>query len=69
MNTNQFMQPPQLPVNTTTQTVAKKDNLDLEFVGVAKDVSHECKNSNESLDKEIDFSKTGTLQKVKKTYI
>lgn len=69
MNTNQFMQTAQLPANTTGQTVAKKDNLDLEFVGVAKDISHEMKNSNESLEKEIDFSKTGTLQKVKKTYI
>lgn len=62
--------------------VIKKDNLEHEFVvgGVIKDRSHECKNSNESLEKDclsvvnsggnnIGLSKTGTLQKVKKTYI
>lgn len=69
MNTNQCMQTPQLPANPAVPPGAKKDNLDLEFVGVAKDISQELKNSNESLEKEIDFSKTGTLQKVKKTYI
>lgn len=43
----------------------KKDNLEQEF---AKDRSHECKNSTENLEKEVNC-KTGTLQKVKKTYI
>lgn len=44
----------------------KKDNLELELD--SKDRNHECKNSTESLEKEIPY-KTGTLQKVKKTYI
>lgn len=44
----------------------KKDNLELEFA--AKDRSHECKNSTENLEKEASC-KTGTLQKVKKTYL
>lgn len=55
MNTNQFP----TPCNN------KKDNLEHEF---GKDRSHECKNSTENLEKEANC-KTGTLQKVKKTYI
>lgn len=53
---------------------SKKDNLELEFSLGNKDKLHECKNSNESLDKETCKSAVistggGTLQKVKKTYI
>lgn len=44
----------------------KKDNLEQEFS--AKDRSHECKNSTENLEKDT-HCKTGTLQKVKKTYL
>jgi len=46
----------------------KKDNIEHEFVS-EKDRSHECKNSTENLEKEVHFSKTGTLTKVKRTYI
>jgi uncharacterized membrane protein YraQ (UPF0718 family) len=53
---------------------SKKDNLELEFSLGNKDKLHECKNSNESLDKEtcksaVISASGGTLQKVKKTYI
>lgn len=51
-------------INLVVNVPAKQDNLQHELGG--KDRSHECKNSNESLDKDI---KCGTLQKVKKTYI
>lgn len=44
----------------------KDNNLEQEFS--AKDRSHECKNSTENLEKEV-HCKTGTLQKVKKTYL
>lgn len=44
----------------------KDNNLEQEFS--AKDRSHECKNSTENLEKEANC-KTGTLQKVKKTYL
>lgn len=50
----------------------KKDNLDHDnnFDNGTKDrKTQEYKNSTESLDKDIMHSKTGTLQKVKKTYI
>lgn len=47
----------------------KKDNIEHAFDD-GKDRSHECKNSTESLEKEIPPKMgTGTLQKVKKTYI
>lgn len=49
--------------NTSSQ---KKDNL--EHYDGEKDRTQEYKNSTESLEKEM-HSKTGTLQKVKKTYI
>lgn len=52
-------------VSTNASCNIKKDNLEQEF---AKDRSHECKNSTENLEKEVNC-KTGTLQKVKKTYI
>lgn len=66
--------------NTTStinnsNNINKKDNLELEFSLGSKDRTHECKNSNESLDKDCKsavISATGgggTLQKVKKTYI
>lgn len=66
-----------LLMNTNTSTINninKKDNLELEFSLGSKDRTHECKNSNESLDKETCKSAVisatgGTLQKVKKTYI
>lgn len=67
-----------LLMNTNTSTINninKKDNLELEFSLGSKDRTHECKNSNESLDKEtcksavISSTTGGTLQKVKKTYI
>jgi hypothetical protein len=53
---------------------SKKDNLELEFSLGNKEKLHECKNSNESLDKEtcksaVISASGGTLQKVKKTYI
>lgn len=98
MQTNQF----NLTSQNSTQILSnnKKDNLDLEneFIVTGKDRSHECKNSSESLEKEIPTKVssavvvsggvgggitsssgtgtgtgttigTGTLQKVKKTYI
>lgn len=57
-----------------TNKDSKKDNLELEFSLGNKDKLHECKTSNESLDKETCKSAVisaggGTLQKVKKTYI
>lgn len=58
--------------NTNQATINnKKDNLELEFGLGSKDRSHECKNSTESLDKDCKppVVSTGTLQKVKKTYI
>lgn len=58
--------------NTNQTTINnKKDNLELEFGLGSKDRSHECKNSTESLDKDCKppVVSTGTLQKVKKTYI
>lgn len=64
-----------LLMNTTNASTIKKDNLELEFSLGGKDRTHECKNSNESLDKEPIKSAVlspvagGTLQKVKKTYI
>lgn len=66
-----------LLMNTNATTInkdSKKDNLELEFSLGNKDRQHECKNSNESLDKETCKSAVisttgGTLQKVKKTYI
>jgi uncharacterized membrane-anchored protein YhcB (DUF1043 family) len=66
-----------LLMNTNVTTInkdSKKDNLELEFSLGNKDRMHECKNSNESLDKETCKSAVisatgGTLQKVKKTYI
>jgi hypothetical protein len=66
-----------LLMNTNTSTINninKKDNLELEFSLGSKDRTHECKNSNESLDKEtcksaVISASGGTLQKVKKTYI
>lgn len=66
-----------LLMNTNTAAInkdSKKDNLELEFSLGNKDRLHECKNSNESLDKETCKSAVisttgGTLQKVKKTYI
>lgn len=63
-----------LLMNTNSSTI-KKDNLDIEFSLGGKDRTHECKNSNESLDKEpiktavLSSVTGGTLQKVKKTYI
>lgn len=59
---------------TSINKDSKKDNLELEFSLGNKDRFHECKNSNESLDKETCKSAVisaggGTLQKVKKTYI
>lgn len=63
-----------LLMNTNSSTI-KKDNLELEFSLGSKDRTHECKNSNESLDKEpiktavLSSVPGGTLQKVKKTYI
>ncbi|CAG9807458.1 unnamed protein product [Chironomus riparius] len=59
---------------TTINKDSKKDNLELEFSLGNKDRLNECKNSNESLDKETCKSAVisttgGTLQKVKKTYI
>jgi len=68
MNTNSST------INNTNNITSKKDNLELEFSLGNKDRTHECKNSNESLDKDcksavISASGTGTLQKVKKTYI
>lgn len=66
-----------LLMNTNATNInkdSKKDNLELEFSLGNKDKLHECKNSNESLDKETCKSAVisaggGTLQKVKKTYI
>jgi hypothetical protein len=66
-----------LLMNTNATTInkdSKKDNLELEFSLGNKDRLNECKNSNESLDKETCKSAVisttgGTLQKVKKTYI
>lgn len=60
--------------SSTINNINKKDNLELEFSLGSKDRTHECKNSNESLDKETCKSAVisatgGTLQKVKKTYI
>lgn len=71
MNATQFTPP---------QCNNKIDNLEHEFGIGIKDRSHECKNSNESLEKELPVkvapptttttaNTTGTLQKVKKTYI
>lgn len=59
---------------TSINKDSKKDNLELEFSLGNKDRFHECKNSNESLDKEtcksaVISASGGTLQKVKKTYI
>lgn len=59
---------------TTVNKDSKKDNLELQFSLGNKERLHECKNSNESLDKEACKSAVisatgGTLQKVKKTYI
>ncbi|XP_077295324.1 semaphorin-1A-like [Arctopsyche grandis] len=51
-------------INLVVNVPIKQDNLQHELG--SKDRTHECKNSNESLDKDI---KCGTLQKVKKTYI
>lgn len=66
-----------LLMNTNASNInkdSKKDNLELEFSLGNKDKLHECKASNESLDKETCKSAVisaggGTLQKVKKTYI
>lgn len=66
-----------LLMNTNAANInkdSKKDNLELEFSLGNKDKLHECKASNESLDKETCKSAVisaggGTLQKVKKTYI
>ncbi|CRK88165.1 CLUMA_CG001950, isoform A [Clunio marinus] len=60
--------------SSTINNINKKDNLELEFSLGSKDRTHECKNSNESLDKEtcksaVISASGGTLQKVKKTYI
>lgn len=61
--TNLLISTSTVPTNVSCNI--KKDNLEQEF---AKDRSHECKNSTENLEKEVNC-KTGTLQKVKKTYI
>lgn len=47
----------------------KRDNLENEFVVGDKDRSHECKNSTENLEKVVHCKTTGTLTKVKSTYI